>query len=409
LDFSLPESITVIKSVKQQFQPTPELLQLMEIFRQMVNDCIRIGLDNNVSVMKKLSNLAYKSLAIHEVYSKYKLCAISHAAGILQNRKKSLQRARSPRNPYVIGPFLISCYGFKIVDGILKVPIGGKQYFDIPLSSYVKSILSDSTLQIRSFTLSINSLSLCYSKEVQPIELRTLVGVDRNLRNLTVGNSENIVQYDLSKAVDIAENTRSIMKSFKRNDARIGKKLYSKYGKRRRNRINQLLHHLSKTIVKKAKEANSAIVFEDIRGIRRLYQRGNYQGRDFRGRMHSWSFAEIKQLIIYKAAWQGIPVIQLSVKDTRGTSQLCPRCGKRIAQVDKKTRQLWCAECKRWMDRDVVAAMNISIRGRAFLSSNGEGVFERPQGLAGEAMKGNADMPLILRVDASKLSLRKKH
>jgi len=128
--------------------------------------------------------------------------------------------------------------------------------------------------------------------------------------------------------------------------------------------------------------------------------------------MNGWSFAEIKRQIEYKAAWEGIPVIQLSVKDTCGTSKLCPRCGKRT-QVAEHTdlfhkRQLWCSQCKKWMDRDVVAAMNISIKGRAFLSSNGEDVFERPKGLAGEAMKGNADMPLILRVDANKLSFRKQ-
>jgi hypothetical protein len=61
------------------------------------------------------------------------------------------------------------------------------------------------------------------------------------------------------------------------------------------------------------------------------------------------------------------------------------------------------------MDRDIVAAMNISIRGRAFLSSNGRDVFERPQGLAVEAMKGNLERdPIILRVDASKLAFRHK-
>jgi len=43
------------------------------------------------------------------------------------------------------------------------------------------------------------------------------------------------------------------------------------------------------------------------------------------------------------------------------------------------------------------------------LSNNGEGVFERPQGLAGEAVKGNLERdPIILRVDASKLGFRKK-
>ncbi|MEW6603362.1 MAG: hypothetical protein AB1351_01585 [Thermoproteota archaeon] len=71
-------------------------------------------------------------------------------------------------------------------------------------------------------------MSICYYKEVAEIECAMIAGVDRNLRNLTVGNNIEVVQYDLSKAVDIAENTRSIVKSFKRNDdARIRKKRYS--------------------------------------------------------------------------------------------------------------------------------------------------------------------------------------
>jgi putative transposase len=234
-------------------------------------------------------------------------------------------------------------------------------------------------------------------KEVAEIEYIGIEGIDRNLNNVTVGKAERVVQYDLSRAVAIAENTRSIMKSLKRNDVHIRKEFYSKYGQRRKNRINQLLHCVSKAIVKHAKENRTAIAFEDIRHIRRLYQRGNYQGRSYRGRLNSWSFAEIKRQIEYKAAWEGVPTIQLSVKDTRGTSQLCPRCGKKITQVDRKTRQLWCAECKRWMDRDVVAAMNLSIKGLARFASS--------KGLAGEAMKGNLERdPIILRVDASKLT-----
>lgn len=234
--------VTAIKSIKQPFQPTERMIGMMETFRQMVNDCIRIGLDNNVSTMKKLSNLTYQQLAKYQIYSKYKLCAISHAAGILANRKKSLQRGKIPRNPYARRPFLISCYGFKIDDGVLKAPIGHRQYFDIPLNSYLRRTLSETTLQIHSFTLAANSLNICYSREVEPIEVQTLVGVDRNLRSLTVGNLENVVQYDLSKAVDIVENTTSILSSLKRNDVRIRRKIYGKYGKRRKNRISQLLH-----------------------------------------------------------------------------------------------------------------------------------------------------------------------
>jgi len=364
----------------------------------MVNLCIRIGLEYDISAMKKLSNLTYKQLANYDIISYYKICAISHAAGILANRKKSIKRGMNPRQPYAIKPLLISCYGFKIIDGILKVPVEDRQYFDIPLNPYVRRVFSDSSLGIRSFTLTADSLSICYSKDVAAIECANVEGIDRNLRNLTIGNCQQVKQYDLSKAADIADSIRSIVKSFKRNDVRIRKKLYSKYSQRRKNRIGQLLHHVSKQVVKEAKQNKSAIAFEDIRRIRQLYLKGNGQGKSYRAKMNSWSFAEIKRQIEYKAAWEGIPVIQLSVKETRGTSQLCPRCGKKITQMDRKTRQLWCAECKRWMDRDVVAAMNISIKGLARFASS--------KGLAGEAMvqeSGSKEL-VILRVDASKLS-----
>lgn len=378
----------------------------METFRRMVNDCIQIGLENSVSTMKKLSSLSYGRLEKYDILSYYKLCANARAAGILAARKKSIKRGLKTKNPCAIKPVLTAYLGFKVVDNkIIRIPLGDRQYFDIPLNSHTQEVLSsDADVIVRSFTLTSDTISISYSKEIDEIHSDKTAGVDRNLRNITYGNCDKVIQYDLSQAVEIAETTKQIIKSFKRNDVRIAKKLSSKYGKRRKNRVNQMLHRVSKHIVQQAKANKEAVVFEDIRRIRRLYQKGNCQGRQYRGMMNSWSFHEIKKQIQYKAKWGGIPVIQLSVKDTRGTSTLCPQCGERLQEDRRYRRQLWCPKCKRWHDRDIVAAINLSLKGRAFLSSDGKGVFERPKGIAGEAVKGNADMPLILRVDAMKLS-----
>ncbi|MEM3094837.1 MAG: hypothetical protein QXX64_04280, partial [Nitrososphaera sp.] len=61
---------------------------------------------------------------------------------------------------------------------------------------------------------------------VAKIECIRIEGVDRNLCNLTVGNYQQMKQYDLSKAVGITEREYmfSIIKSFKRNDVRIRRK-----------------------------------------------------------------------------------------------------------------------------------------------------------------------------------------
>lgn len=231
---SLSEPIIAIKSVKQPYCPTIELLQLMETFRCMVNECIKLGLENNVSTLKSMTRFCYPVLAKYDIISYYKLHAISKAAGILANRKQSLKRGFATKTPYVTRASLISSYGFKIVDGVLKVPLGDRRNSDIALNPYVRGLLNKPLLKIRSFTLTADSVSICYSKEVVEKECTDTEGIDRNLGNLTVGNEKEVVQYNLSKAADIAENTRSITRSFKRNDTRIRKKLTRKYGSRRK-------------------------------------------------------------------------------------------------------------------------------------------------------------------------------
>jgi putative transposase len=117
----------------------------METFRQMVNDCIRIGLANDASTLKTLTKFAYPQLVKYKIISYYKLHAISKAAGILANRKQSVKRGYLSKSPYLAKAILISCYGFKIVSGVLKVPLGDRQYFNIPLNNYVRKELSDPT------------------------------------------------------------------------------------------------------------------------------------------------------------------------------------------------------------------------------------------------------------------------
>ena len=152
--------------------------------------------------------------------------------------------------------------------------------------------------------------------------------LDRNLGNVTVGNIDKTTRYDLEECNEIIDNTKSIYKSFNRNDHRIRKKIYTKYGNRRKNRVNQILHKVSKNIVKVLKENKQGIAFEKLTFIRRLYQKGNGQGNNYRGKMNAWSFAEIKRQIKYKAEWEGIKVIELSSKDTRYTSSVCFKRGK---------------------------------------------------------------------------------
>ena len=90
----------MVKAVQQNYTPNSELLGLLEQFRQMVNDSIRIGLAENVTSLKSLSLKAYRQLEQYDAMSYYKLCAISKAAGILKNCRKAERIGKRVKQPY---------------------------------------------------------------------------------------------------------------------------------------------------------------------------------------------------------------------------------------------------------------------------------------------------------------------
>jgi hypothetical protein len=49
---------TAIKSIRQFHSPEEEILTVMETFRQMVNDCLRIGLANDISTIRGSASYA---------------------------------------------------------------------------------------------------------------------------------------------------------------------------------------------------------------------------------------------------------------------------------------------------------------------------------------------------------------
>ena len=145
---------------------------------------------------------------------------------------------------------------------------------NIPLTKHTINVISQPGVEVRSFTLTRSRLCLSIARDVPMVECTSTVGVDRNLRNLTVGNDEETSHYDLSETVRIASTTMRIVASFKRDDARIRGRIASKYGLRRTARTGHLLHTATKTVVSLAVQRRQAIVLEDIRGIRCLYRKG---------------------------------------------------------------------------------------------------------------------------------------
>jgi putative transposase len=384
-----------VKAVKQVYTPSPELLELLDEFRRMVNDCIRIGLAENITSMKTLSEKAYHRLAGHNVPARYRLTAISKATGILRNYRHSLKKCPRAKKPYAEKLMLTDCYTFKIVNGRLRLPIRSREYIYVPLNAFVLKSIDGYT--VHSVHLTASTLSLAFSKEPAQIKLVGMVGLDRNLDNVTSASSDRTIKrYDLSRTTEIRENCRQAKRGLKRNDYCIRKRLYAKYGKIERNRVNWIIHNTSSNIVKQAKEKRFGITMENLKGIRKLYRKGNGQGRDYRARMNGWSYAELQRQIEYKAKWEGIPVFYVHPSRTSST---CAICGCKVAKCSG--RKVHCPQCNTIVDRDENAALNILNAGLRF----------SPSGVTGEARKGAPEAQkeqVTLGVDATQFSLQPK-
>ena len=394
----LGSELRAFKTVWQHYTLTGEVLWLLEQFRHMLNDCIRIGLAENKTSLRALSLKAYRQLADYDTPSYYKLCAISKAAGILRNYRKARRRNLRVKAPYVRRLQLVSCYGLKLKDGCLQIPYRPKQPLRTPLNGHTFALLSETDVIIRSFTLTPERLSICYAKHVDELKPHGFVGIDSNLENVTLADSMGRVEsYNLAKPAEIKARYREVKANFKRNDVRVRRRISRKYGRKQREKVERMLHEVSKRVVEQANLNRQGIVMERLTSLRRLYRRGNWQGHDYRAGMNGWSYAELQRQIEYKARWLGLPVIYVP---PHGSSAKCSICGSRMARIPEEKRLLRCAACGVTVDRDVNAARNILARGLRFgpFASTSEAMVPEPAASAA-----------IRKVDADELPSSAQH
>ncbi|MGA2875181.1 MAG: transposase [Nitrososphaerales archaeon] len=380
----------VLESVIQPFVADEKLSSMMDTFRTMLNDCIRIGLAENTTSFMSLRYACYQKLKDYEIASAYKNNAISRANGILSSYRKLLKKGRKIKTPYCWKPVLTTCFSFNFKEDSIILPSKLK----IPLNDYVLKKIRDSN--IRSVTVSARTVSICFSREVEEIECIEVLGIDTNLENVTTVSLKGTNRFDMKEIGQVKQNYREVKSHFKRSDSRLFKAISQKYGKLQADKSQSEIHKITARIVKLAKKQKAGIALENLKEIRRLYRRGNGQGTNYRARLNSWAFGEFQRQIEYKAKSEGLRVIHVNA---RGTSARCSACGNKM--FPEESRMLYCPSCKRRVDRDDNAAVNIRKRGLEKLFS----MRFKPIGLPSEAMKGNPVKELktevILRVDGS--------
>jgi len=174
------------------------------------------------------------------------------------------------------------------------------------------------------------------------------LGVDRN----AVGNVATIADSATGKVMvlgcdvsKITENFRNRRKNLQRKGANHA---LIKLKRKQSNKIKDINHKVSRTIVDYAKVHRSAIVLEDLGNISKKGKAKRYVQRS------QWSFYQLEMFLKYKAALLGIPLYYIN---PRYTSRICSRCGSLNLPNGKCYK---CTSCGHFDHRDANAAFNIS-------------------------------------------------
>ncbi|MDE1872963.1 MAG: transposase [Thaumarchaeota archaeon] len=373
-----------LKSVNQSHRCT-EFVTLMDEFRHMVNEAIRVGIDKKITSKIKLRNELYHRFK-NEFHTSYISMAVFKSHALLKSYRRALRTNPCAKKPYVSKNFLIiDSYIYKISHNHIKIPTRPREFVIMPLNDYVAKVLSEKGLKLGNITLTKNEISISLSKQVEKRIPAGFIGIDTNLKNSTcVDDIGKVSVIDMSKIVTMKIRYREVLSHFTRNDVRIQKKLKIKYGQKQKNKEDAFLHEESNKAVSSRKQ----IILENLNGMKKLYKKGNGQGRRFRFLLNSWSRFKLHKMMDYKSRWRnGFSVIYVNPK---GTSSKCSICE---AKVLEERRIVSCPRCGLYIDRDVNAARNILARGMQFV----------PDALASEAMVQKSALAENLKVDASEL------
>jgi putative transposase len=343
----------------------------------MVNECIRVGLEQNMTAKYSLRNTVYRHLK-----NGYNTSFISMAAfkahAILKNYRRSLKNGKQTKKPYVWKRFIIIDSASSKLNGrLLSFPTKPYQFTNILLNEYVTEKLSNPDVKIGNITIRENEIIISYTQDFPEQTSEGYIGIDMNFENITATDSlNNTTIYDTSRITGYNHKARETLSHFRRNDHRIRKKLAQKYGKKQRNKQHNILHNIANQLTAK----KMTPVLERLKYIRNQGRKGDQKGKHFRFRLNSWPRHRLQQIIDYKSKQLGTVPVMINPK---GTSSKCSICGGKI--ILEENRQMKCSACGRHADRDVNASQNILKRGMRFV----------PIAPQGEAMKQSKDAEQI--------------
>ena len=159
---------------------------------------------------------------------------------------------------------------------------------------------------------------------------------------------------------------------------------------------NKLVKDIVEHILELAKKYNLHVVIGQVKGIRSTARKGNYRGRKFRGMVHRWSFARIRDNLQHKLATLGFDTKKFFAVSEAWTSIKCHKCENKGYRP--KQNLFVCGTCGFRANADLNGAINIGRRVIKLISS----LSDEKTGLGVWLLPGEKTIPKTSRSKRSK-------
>jgi putative transposase len=308
----------------------PDAKLLLEDFRLAVNNAIRAGLQARVTSRNALNKLAYKDFRREHprMYAQHLVSAFEVAGSALKIHRKRFRKGATGRIPFVKRLMMKAenqAYKLDRKSGIIDLPIRAGCHVELRLivSQYHRKYLDDMALSLGSLTVLPDRVIVAFRKDApKPYSPDSVISLDTNERSL----DGVFVEGDVGKAIkaefpEVAiiqqrhHDRRKRLQRKKAHDRRTSRNLCRREGAREHRRIDYRLHQVADSVLKFAEERKSAIVLEDLKGIK------SNRSKELNRRLSMWPRRKLHQIIEYKAQWKRVPVIKVNPKNS---SRTCP-------------------------------------------------------------------------------------
>jgi IS605 OrfB family transposase len=337
------------RTIKIKLDRSNELIQTARLWNAACQDVIDYGFAAHDYNKTRLNKATYKDL--RERYSTLPSALLQTARDQASDMLKRLKFEKKPfKHPFGAIRFDVRTMKVFLESGYCKLTTAfGRLRYDFQLADYYQKYAA---WKVMNAQLKITK-NACYlnvqveQPDPEIVEGDKRIGADLGINNIAVCSDNTFWQSGPVKAIKGKyQYLRSKLQSKGTRSAK--RKLQTLSGRERRFQ-KDVNHQIANWIVSKPFDV---IALEDLTHVR--------NGTKNR-KLGKWSFAELRQIIEYKAAAIGKNVV---ATDPRYTSRTCSRCGFQKKE-NRNGRIFKCKSCGFQIDADLNASRNIATFSRS--------------------------------------------